>query len=101
MFRSMQSDQNLCCTTMYFTVSMFLLTDSGSPGLEIIKLSSCSTELSIKFFMLINLQLLTIANSFLLNIAEHENFSANKYGNANLLAEKISCSAELSMIKVL
>ena len=45
----------------------------------------------------------------LLSIAEHENFSANKYENANyqmwafsyLLAEKISCSAELSMKKVL
>ena len=41
---------------------------------------------------------------FLLNIPKHENFSANKYENANhcwhfsyLLAEKISCSAELSM----
>ena len=62
----------------------------------------------MKFFMLINLNLLTIANSFLLNIAEHENFSAKKYENANycwhfhiLLAEKISCSAELSMKKVL
>ena len=32
--------------------------------------------------MLINLELLTIANYFLLNIAEHENFSANKYENA-------------------
>ena len=30
-----------------------------------------------------NLKLLTIANSFLLNIAEHENFSANKNENAN------------------
>ena len=51
--------------------------------------------------MPINLKLLTIANSFLLNIAEHENFSANKYENADycLLAEKISCSAELSMKK--
>ena len=29
--------------------------------------------------MLINLNLLTIANSFLLNIAEHEIFFANKY----------------------
>ena len=29
------------------------------------------------------LKFLTIANSFLLNIAEHENFSANKYENAN------------------
>ena len=41
-----------------------------------------------------NLKLLTIANSFLLNIAEHENFSANWYENA-------SYSAELNMKKVL
>ena len=39
-------------------------------------------------------------------VAEHENFSANKYENANfafsyLLAEKFSCSAEMSMKKVL
>ena len=32
------------------------------------------------FFML---ELLTTAYSFLLNLAEHENFSANKYENAN------------------
>ena len=56
--------------------------------------------------MLMNLKLLTIANSFLLKIAEHENFSASKYENANyllafsyLLAEKMSCSAEMSMKK--
>ena len=42
-------------------------------GLEVIKLFSCSTQLSMKFVLLINLKLLTIANSFLLNIAEHEN----------------------------
>ena len=72
----------------------------------------------MNFVLLINLKLLTIANSFLLNIAEHENFSANKYENANnsyehekfsankyekaflyLLAEKISCSADLSIKK--
>ena len=35
----------------------------------------------MKFIMLINLKLLTIANSFFLCIAEHENFSANKYKN--------------------
>ena len=52
--------------------------------------------------MLINLKLLTIENSFLLNIAEDEIFSANKLvGISYLLAEKISCSAELSMKKVL
>ena len=58
----------------------------------------------MKFILLINLNLPTAANSFLLNIAQHENFSANKYENANysyLLAGKISCSAELSMKKVL
>ena len=37
----------------------------------------------MELVLLINLRLLTIANSFLLNIAEHENFSANKYENAN------------------
>ena len=52
-------------------------------GPEVIKLFSCSTQLSMKFVLLINLKLLTIANSFLLNIAEDENFSADKYENAN------------------
>ena len=47
-------------------------------GPEVIKLFSCTTQLSMKFFMLINLQLLTMLNSFLLNIAEHESASPNK-----------------------
>ena len=62
----------------------------------------------MKFFLLINLTLLTIANSSLLNIAEHEHFSVDKYEKCQLLlaisyllAEKILCSAELSMKKVL
>ena len=42
------------------------------PGPEVIKLFSCSTQLSMIFVLVINLKLLTIANSFLLNIAEHE-----------------------------
>ena len=37
----------------------------------------------MKFVLLINLKLLTIANSFMLNIAEHKKISANKYENAN------------------
>ena len=53
------------------------------PGPEVIKRFSCSTQLSMKFVLLINLKLLTNANSFLRNKAEHENFSANKYENAN------------------
>ena len=36
-----------------------------------------------QFVLLINLKLLTTANSFLLNIAEHDIFSANEYVNAN------------------
>ena len=55
------------------------------PGPEVIKLFSCSIQLSMKFVLLIYLTLLTIANSFLLNIAEHGNFSANKYENANVI----------------
>ena len=50
---------------------------------KVIKLFSCSTQLSMKFGLLINLKLPTIANSFLLNIAERGNFSANKYENTN------------------
>ena len=52
-------------------------------GPEVIKHFSCSTQLSMKFVLLIILKLLIVANSFLLNIAEHENSSANKYENAN------------------
>ena len=43
-----------------------------APGPEVIKRFSCSTYLSMKFILLINLKLLTIAKSFLLNIAKHE-----------------------------
>ena len=53
------------------------------PDPKLIKLFSCSTWLSMKFVLLINLKLLTVANSFFLNIAEHENLSANKYESAN------------------
>ena len=61
----------------------------------------------MKFVLSINPTLPTFAHSFLLNIAEHEIFSANKYempiivAFSYLLAEKISFSAELSMKKVL
>ena len=38
-------------------------------GPEVINLFSCSTQQSMKFALLIHLKLLTITNSFLLNIA--------------------------------
>ena len=53
----------------------------------------------MKFVMLINLNLLTIANSSLINVAEHE--LSLLINISYLLAQKISCSAELSMKKVL
>ena len=56
-----------------------LICSLPSSGPKVIKLFSCSTKLSMKFVLLINIKLLNIAISFLLNIAEHENFSANKY----------------------
>ena len=56
-------------------------------GPEIINLFFMLNSTEHEFFMLINLKLLTMPNSFLLNVAEHENFSANKYENANYCGE--------------
>ena len=81
--------------------SVTSITYEACPGPEVIKLFSCSTQLSMKFGLLINSKLLTIANSVMLNIAEHENFSANKYENANNIITKISCSAEFSIKTVI
>ena len=66
-----------------------VLCDIFWPGPEVIKHFSCSTQLSMKYFLLmkyvllISLKLQTIANCFLLNIAEEETFSADRYKNAN------------------
>ena len=49
------------------------------------KLFSCSTQMCMKFVLLIDLKLLTVAHSFLLIIVEHKNFSANNYENANFI----------------
>ena len=43
----------------------------------------CVCSQALKLVPLINLKLLTIPNSFFLNIAKHDIFSANKYENAN------------------
>ena len=52
-------------------------------GPEVIKRFSYSAQVSMKFVLLLNLKLLTIVNSFLLNIDKHENVFANKYKSAN------------------
>ena len=48
---------------------------------------SCSTQLSMKISLLLNLSYLTDANSFLLNIADHGNFTANKHENAETIVD--------------
>ena len=74
-----QADLNLHCVHIsegrFSDVAAHI---DGYQALRLINIFSCSTQLSMKFFMLINLDLLTITNSFLLNIAEHDIFSANK-----------------------
>ena len=61
----------------------------------------------MKFVLLIILKLLTTANSFLLNIAEYEislliNIKMSAFiGTFLFIAERISCSAELSMKKAI
>ena len=51
----------------------------------------------MKCVLLINL-MMTIANSVLLNIAEHENFSAYKYEMPNIVVIFISISRENFML---
>ena len=70
------------------------------PGPEVIYLFSWSAELSLKFYLLINIKLLISTGVFLLSLAEYEIFSAYQYAY-QLSAEKISCSAELSTKNVL
>ena len=68
----------------FLWVNTVLSLNAGTPGPKVMELFSCSTQLSMKFVLLISLKLLTTAFFFffllnMLNIAEHENFSANKF----------------------
>ena len=65
-----------CSQNLWKQKLKILLSLCGCSSPEVIKLFSCSTQLSMKSVLLINLKLLTIAYSFLLNIAEHEYFPA-------------------------
>ena len=86
----------LHCYEKFFMVS---LSFGHQPGPEVIKLFSCSTQLSTNVVLLINLTLLTTAISFLLNPAEHENFSASKYENANywIVLRGLWCSSSTGL----
>ena len=77
-------------------------------GPNIIKLFSCSTQLSMKFYLLINTKLLISTVVFLLSLAACEVFYAYKYENAKISwrfhsyqQRKIHAQLSLSMKKVL
>ena len=61
------------------------------PGPEVINIFPCSTQLSMKFSLLINVKMLVCEATrargyktfFMLNSAEHENFLAYECKNAN------------------
>ena len=54
-----------------------------APGAEVIKLFSCSTQLSMKFKMLINIEIAKIYGIFRFNSLKPVIYPANKYQNAN------------------
>ena len=105
----------MSCSTEYEHEKSFITSRPGlaihpAPGPEVIKLFSCSTQLSMKFFLLINVKMPTIVGiltfmsrkNSILGLSESEkktelNFLIFLY----LWAFKISCSVELSMKKVL
>ena len=68
-------------------------------GPEVIKCFSCSIQLIMKFVLLINLKLLTIANSFLQNIVEHDNVFANKYEKCQLMFSSLRKQAYSNIFK--
>ena len=59
---------------------------------------SVVVPLRLKFSLLMNLKLLTIANSCLINIAEHEDFSANKCESVTIVGISIFISRENFML---
>ena len=80
----------------------------SNPGPKVIKLFSCSTQLSMKISLLINMKMPTKVGIFILiaeNFLRSAIFSKDKFAIINnmgiILAGQISCSAELSMKKVL
>ena len=78
------------------------------PGPEVIKLFSCSTQQSMKYFLLVNVKMPTIVG--ILTFMSRKNSTLGLYEPQKkaefldilyLCAFKISCSIELSMKKVL
>ena len=69
-------------------------------GPKVIKLFSCSTQLSMEFYLLINIKLLISSGIFLLSLAECEIFCAHEFENANIswhfhIHEHRKCHAQL------
>ena len=77
----------------------------NKPGPEVLKLFSCSTQLSMKIILLMNVNMPTIVD--ILTFMSMVNTTSERLKARNfficyfLLAVEISCSVELSMKKVL
>ena len=69
------------CSSKLFQISPFL---EVYCGFKVIQLCSCSTQLSMKFYLLINSKLQISTVVFLLSLAECEIFHAYEYENANI-----------------
>ena len=73
------------------------------PGPEVIELFSCSAQLSMKFFLLINVNMPTIVGILTFMSGEISVFGLSEPKKTNFLiflylrAFEISCSTELSM----
>ena len=61
-----------------------VLAISDQPGPKVIKLFPFSTQLSMKFYLLINTKLLISTVVLLLSLAECKTFYAYEYENANI-----------------
>ena len=71
-----QSDQGLYCLLKESLDTIDVTTESKCPGPEVIKLFSCSTQLSMKISLLINMKMPTIVGIFI--FISRENFMLSK-----------------------
>ena len=111
---SMKSKNRKICDEVHYVVSWVLLGETqqwynetdfkSTPDPEVIKLFQCSTQLSMKFFLLINVKMPTTVGILTFMSQKNSIIILSEPGKKlifliffYLSAFKISCSAELSM----
>ena len=58
------ADEKLCARESRLRLKSFSPSSGVKPGTKVIKLFSCSTQLSMKFFLLINVKMPTVVGIF-------------------------------------